>query len=544
LLFDLWGDAVALEPKKPISLSALTFFVFVLLATMGWYLVLFLLGTSQKGYEAELVELGKEVLKVAVIAMAAAVAMDRLLRNTIEDQRTTLGKLGIKSVLASRVDAASDFLKCVRDDSVRHITIVGISLRDFLTPGNSMDQVWNEICERMKREQEKHYPPDRRLHLRLLLLLPNSDEGFFRHDVECSKLGSAGGLPVDVRGARAQVQRAQMAIFKSVDTDYLMVRFYEHCPFAFAFATESQVFVEQYDYRDQSLRSAMPLIVFDGSTKQYKEQIDSLQVMWDNSRSPEVIDEVGTASALRGARIRNIYRRDDRQTLTVREIAAIRNAKEGTIDIQVISGRFYTSNADMARALQDISRPGENGRPALTVRFASINPVSQQAILRAIADSTSPRHIGDTLREWNWQRHRECNLYLQTKDTARTLLHWRDDKGCQIEVRAYSSAVASSVLQTDSRQFSEPYWYGRSRAFHTGVDLGGECAVIEHDTSKDGRVNDAVVEHEIIDTTFDIVWKFFSVPWEEYAKRNMAQEFEVNLALLRTELGVAEVQHA
>jgi hypothetical protein len=107
-------------------------------------------------------------------------------------------------------------------------------------------------------------------------------------------------------------------------------------------------------------------------------------------------------------------------------------------------------------------------------------------------------------------------------------------------VRAYSSSVACMILQTDSHAFIEQYMYGRSKAFQPGFNLGGEYPVIEYEVSKiDGA---EVVEHEVIAATFEMIWKFYSISWEDYVTCDEEKEFELNLARLRTELRVILAQ--
>jgi len=497
---------------------------------------------QQGGIAKALIEIGQEVLKVLIIAVAAVIAVERILsREQTEDPRAALRKVGIKEIYPRRQDAGEEFLRLARDENIRRILIYGISLRDFLFPGGALHEVWREISERMKREEEMKLAADQRLHVRLLFLLPNSDEGYFRHGVEGENMKDPGGIPFDVPQSLRSVQFAQQNIFGNSSVPYLQIRLYEHCPFAFTFATESEVFVEQYDYRDQTKAAAMPLINYQSGTNQYKEQMFSLEVIWRHARPAEFLDEIGTAAALREARVENIFRRENRPLLTKKQVAAIQQASGGTIDILAISGRFYTSNPVIAPVLQRASLPMNSPaevRPAIPVRFAVINPVSQQAILRAVADGSPPEQVGDQLNNWNWALHQQSDLYADARATASTLYSWSKQKNCSINVRVYSSSVACMILQTDRHAFLEQYMYGRSKEFQPGFNLGGEYPVIEYDVSKID--SGERVEHQVITATFEMIWNFYSVPWEEYLKRDEKVEFELNLARLRTELGSAQ----
>jgi hypothetical protein len=532
-----------LQPQGLIPLSTVTFFSIILVGAMGWIVALNQLQAHPGEITKELIAIGDEVLRVVVIAAAAAIAVERFLKSKAEPEEDYLGKVGIKRIFSRRQDAAEEFLRCVRDQNVRRVTLCGISLRDFLPNGGTLHEVWRTLCERLRQEQLSNLPHNQRLHIRLLLLLPNSDEGYFRHAVEGGNQRNLVGIPFDIPHGLNSIRTAQTEIFGKLDVEFVQVRLYEHCPFAFMlateFATQSHVFVEQYDYRDQKRPAAMPLINYESGTSQYEELMFSLGVIWDNACQTELLEEAGTAPAIREAQIKNIFRGEQRALLTKRQIGAIQRASGESIDILVISGKFYTSNPNVARELQRVSRPdGPSPRvPVVPVRFALINPVSQQAILRAVAEGCHPEEVGEQLRNWNWALHQQSNLYTDARNTAHTLVTWNEQRGCQISVRLYSSAVACMLLKTDSHVFIEQYMYGRSKAFQPGFNLGGEYPVIEYELSE---TNDGaeMVEHQIISATFEMIWKFYSTSWEAYLKLNHHKEFEANLAQLRTELVV------
>jgi hypothetical protein len=530
-----------IQAKQSVTLPSITFFAVFLVAAMGWVVVLVQLLEHQEGLNKHLIEIGLEVLKVLVIAVAAAIAVERLLqREPDEDPRAALRNVGIKEIYPKRQDAGKEFLRLVRDENIRRITISGISLRDFLPANGTLHEVWRDVCDRMKREEAAGVPVEQRLHVRFLVLLPNSDEGTFRHEVEGENQRDPGGIPFDIPNALSQVRNAQQEIFGTGDTPYLQVRLYEHCPFAFVFATESDVFVEQYDYRDQSKPAALPILDYQSGTAQYREQMFSLEVIWKHARPAEFVDAVGTATAIREARLKNIFRRDHRTRLTKQQATAIRAATGESIDILAISGHFYVSNPNVAPELQRISRAGKlpSGEdcPAVPIRVAVINPVCQQAILRAVADASPPELVGKQLRSWTWENHQQSDLYKDARKTANTLYSWNKQMGCRIHVKVYSSSIACMILQTDEHAFIEQYMYGRSKAFQVGFNLGGEYPVLEFDVSKvDGK---EMVEHQVIAATFEIIWNFYSVPWEHYVTRDEKVEFELNLARLLEELSL------
>ena len=77
----------------------------------------------------------------------------------------------------------------------------------------------------------------------------------------------------------------------------------------------------------------------------------SLDIIWKHAHPAEHVDEVGTAAAVRKARVDNIFRREDRPKPTMNQVRAIQTAKEQSINILAISGRFYVSNPNVVREL-------------------------------------------------------------------------------------------------------------------------------------------------------------------------------------------------
>src|SRR5260370_33733412 len=141
---------MVLRPVKSVSLSALTFFFLILMAAMGWVITLNQLHGHDEGISRQLIEIGEEILKLVVIAAAAAIAVEKfLLKTPEEDMHNELRKAGIRQIFLKREEAGAEFLRCVQDDNVRMVTICGISLRDLLRGGGALYQVWRAICERM-----------------------------------------------------------------------------------------------------------------------------------------------------------------------------------------------------------------------------------------------------------------------------------------------------------------------------------------------------------------------------------------------------------
>ena len=65
--------------------------------------------------------------------------------------------------------------------------------------------VWSAIYERLRQESENpKFPKENRLHVRMLLLNPNSSEGLFRRHIEAASLK----IPEDRVGLKPDVEAA------------------------------------------------------------------------------------------------------------------------------------------------------------------------------------------------------------------------------------------------------------------------------------------------------------------------------------------------
>lgn len=171
--------------------------------------------------------------------------------------------------------------------------------------------------------------------------------------------------------------------------------------------------------------------------------------------------------------------------------------------------------------------------------MAIANPVSQQAILRAVADETPANEKRKGLKEWTWAKHQQTALYRDTINTGIRMEQWKAE-GSHIQVRLYSSSIACAILMTEKSAFVEQYVPGRSKIFQPGLALGGEYPIIEYEIGLiDGR---GTIENEVMEESFNIVWDSYTVAWEDYCQWDPEKEFERNLAnLLPRSTQLAEI---
>jgi hypothetical protein len=522
-----------LDPGHKVPVSASAIYVSLAFLALGWLVAFFLFGKVADGNLSSIIsKLGVEIVSALFVGSSAGVIVNSYLkriRSTTPE--AMIEESGIAAIYPSRQDAASEFLALVQDSKIKRLNISGISLRDFLTGGGRLRGVWNAIYDRLQREEHARLSTENRLHVRLLLLDPKSSEGVFRDSVEKESIGRA-GLPSEVPLGFEVVSQAQRNIYDDHPQQFLQIRLYDHCPFAFLFATNTSVFVEQYYYRDHREGGTLPLSKHSSATAQYGQLLHSFETIWEHAGGRDILPHhVGTANAIEGAKIRNIYRREQRGALGEREIECIGSAKPGeTIDILAISGAFFLSH--VAKPILCKAALKEGTEKSVRVRFALATPVCEQAILRAIADSCPGGGLREALWTWSWERHINTRLYLDIHQSMIEIEHWRREERRCFELRLYFGSISCALLLTPNSAFVEQYLYGRSKTFELGRVLGGEYPVFEYmvpDTGSESR------EWEILSSTFDAIWNAYSISYEEYKNRNEKDIFERNLETLRSE---------
>jgi hypothetical protein len=469
-----------------------------------------------------------EFFKTVFIGACLAFAIDAYLKylEIVQSQKETLSKSGIKALYSSRSEAAEEFTRLVTNEQVKTIAICGISLRDFLTVhSGEMHSVWTAIKRRLANEERDNLAPEQRLHVRLLRLDPRSAEGHFRYGVEDP---IAVKTPVDINKGFVELQRTWTTIYQKRPQEYLQSRMYEHCPFSFLFLTETTAFVEQYFYKIGDLEASLPLIEYARDNAQHTILKQSLETIWANADCEGI--QIGTAIPIEEARIRNIYLANQRPEQGKHQVERIKNHTGKTIDILNITGGFYVTDYDASTALRSFAAKAK--ADGGTIRFALLNPVSQPAILRAVADECRTEEIGEALKTHDWRRHQHSKLYTRIRETIEVINKWAKEHS--VELRLYSCSTTCALLLTSESAFVGHYLYGRSRRLQVENRLQSEYPMLEYGRPAGESVNDSQLE--ILHSTFDIVWSHYSISYEDYKLDNREETFNKNLKRLREEL--------
>jgi hypothetical protein len=518
---------------RRITVSLWQLCLLVALLGLGWLTVFYFLGERNDGDLPALISrIGFELLKTLISGATLGVAVTLLLRDLLSDSLTKqLERSGITEAWPNRTNAAARLLHLVRDKGVRTLDIVGISLRDFLSDGGSLREVWHAVVDRLKAEEEQDVPKDRRLRVRLLLLHPYSSEGRFRYSVEKNTIGNPGVLQ-DVRTGIEEILCQQKFLYGNRDAErepfFLEARLYEHCPFSFVVSTNLGTFVEQYYYRDHRRSRSLPLLYYSQHTDQHSEVVGSLRTIWNHARSLRFSPEdVGTAAGVEGAGIVNVFRRSERDRLGRRQSLLMEKVgPQETISILTVAGRYHLSDDIMSPAL---ARQAQS----CTVRIALVNPVCQQAILRAVAESGPVEELGTILGSWGWEEHRKSSVYVGVHNSIREVKRLQRE-GYKIALRLHASAISSSlVLIGNGSAFVESYYYGRPSGIHSRNSLGGDHPVFEFARECECALEQPDgAEREVLLSEFEIIWQAFSVSLSEYKEDNDEDQFTANLKCL------------
>lgn len=492
-------------------------------------------------------EISIEFFKAIIIGVMVGVGVEVVLKiSEIWAERDTYEKSAASMLTACEVQRlyegrreCIEVLKnLVENPHVQQVCIAGISLREFLRPDGRMRQIWELIVQRLRREVTDRIDDSQRLKVKLLLLDPLSAEGRFRYRIEEQAEGDPDNA-YDIDQALNEIRRVKKWVYDDKPGEFLQARLYGHCPFSFMFLTEGAAFVEQYFYRKSTTNLTPPVLEYQSPSERSVLFRLSFNIMWKRAHEERIA--VGTALPIERASIKNIFRAEQRAELTNRQVASIQRTNTGTIDILAISGNHYVNNMSTVEALHLVSSTKSNSQ-AVTVRLAVLNPVSQQAILRAVADDRTVVDIRDALGKWNWEKHRHSRLYQDIHRTMNRVANWKE-RGYLFELRLYSSSVACAVLVTSSSVFVEQYVYGRTKKLQKRDILIGEYPVIEYAVATSNGDEELLpndkdkTEHEIISSNFQIVWDCYSLAAEEFLERTEEDQFTKSLNSLHEELG-------
>lgn len=504
------------------------------MAAISWLaLTLSLRELQGEAWHAVGIDLSLELFKAIVIGVCVGTGVEVYMKLT--ERREEKGKLErtlmtmleqaqVKSVHPARVDCVGAFKKYVEDPNVRSISIVGISLREFLRPDGRMRPVWTAITQRLQREEIARLVANDRLNVKLLMLDPKSEEGLFRFKIE-EQIETDSDSTRDVEQSINEIRRVQRSIFSNQTQKILRARLYGHCPFSFMFLTNRALFVQQYYYREQEDDLSTPVVEYAYPGPRHDLFRRSFNIIWRKAHEEYI--RVGTALPIDRAHIKNIFRADQRAELSERQVQSIGAVQSGTIDILAVSGRYYVTSVDTSGALLSISRRQQH---PVTIRIGILNPVSQQAIMRAVADDRPIGDIREALCQWDWNKHASSRLYQDINQTISRISDWRT-RGHHFEGRVYSSSVTCALLITPTEMFVEQYIYGRTKKLQESYLLIGEYPVIEYDCSHANHL-----EHEIISSNFEIIWSCYSLSFDDFRQRNQREDFEKNLSTLLSEL--------
>ena len=162
-------------------------------------------------------------------------------------------------------------------NSTGTISLVGISLRDFLHSGSIYYQIIQVICNKSKSDKNS-------IKLECLLLDPRSEQGKIRTERE-----EPGVYPGNLyKEVDTSINRIRQFKTEKASID---ARLYYGSPNAFMILTDQSVIVEQYHYGSAGstiLGGKVPLVEFSNQSPVYDEFKGHIKYLWDNLSKPEL----------------------------------------------------------------------------------------------------------------------------------------------------------------------------------------------------------------------------------------------------------------
>ncbi len=437
---------------------------------------------------------------------------------------------GIEKIIPNRYSANNEIKQMINNKETKKLDIIGVSLRDFLTPYSAFNELWKTIITRLENEEKSSLIESERLTVRLMLLDQKSPEGIFRHNTE--KNTTTLDLMEDVPRAINEINFKIESIYGTRERKFLRVKVYEHCTFGFMISSERELYIEQYCYKNHSLPGMLPLIKYNKKSTQFKQLRHSILTIWKYAHQPKFNHELGTANGINHSKITNIYTKDEKESLSARQKHVLSTLvcdqeRNNQVKIIAISGRFYLTNPILKILREKSSKKSKNSIP---IKIAIINPVSQQSILRAIADANSLDKLAGTLKKYSWRNHKNSKLFSDIDKAINELETWDIKENYTIDIRLYSGAIACSLLLAGGTAFVEQYIYGRSDENQKHRILGGEYPLFEYDISVKN------IYKEMFESTFDTLWNGYSISLDEFKALDKESIFNSNLDILNKEL--------
>ena len=425
------------------------------------------------------------------LASVSATISDLSARVLEHDRRTdhaliaSLDSIGIAKVYAGLGEAAPTLIESLNDSSTHQILLLGVSLEDFVRPGEHADlhQAWRTVEDQIKRGHRDSSSGS--LHVKVLLLDPNSAGAqLLCHDnTEAERQEKTSRLRNDVDYvARRLIQLTRLQLADVHNEVTLEVRFYRVLPQMFLCATDRRAFSHPYLVpRAGDSDQSGPVFQFELGSAMHRRVVTHFDLLWEAAvpaaqARRDFAD--GTDRGLHQSGISNIYT----NSVRARErIIRLIESAENRIWIQGISLYPMLMSA-VTRAIEDAVQ-----RRGVDIRLLILDPDCEQAISKSYQELVATRADASVGESWERYRrdpatHRRSQLYNMIRESIRRAIEIGGPADPnRYQVRLYDSAPGSYLLLVDDRGLVEQYHYGAEpRSHRSPLELAEEMPLVEY----------------------------------------------------------------
>ncbi|HEY6293122.1 MAG TPA: hypothetical protein VI455_16345 [Terriglobia bacterium] len=397
----------------------------------------------------------------------------------------------IRSVYASRREAARAIADALENPRNTDVRILGISLNDFLLGGEpALNEAWQVL--RRYIEGDAQLPKGHQgLRIRVLIIDPTGLGAQLRSYAETQRDQTVvGRLDNDVQIAAQALQRLERLAGQNVNDTKVsfQCRLYRLAPIMFLCHVDEVCFVEQYHFWTKRLNETpIPVLQYErqaaansSSYPMHEELGEHFDLIWDFSgkdpdrESQEVsisvsdyLDHaaVGIDQGAGDFGLVNIFASSN--DAGTRMSWLLKNAKKRVL-VQGISLKSFFTGGKLADRMFELIAAG-----TVDVKALIIDPDCEQATYRSYRERLlQPQGRGISYDEYKQSnKHQESRLVIDTRATIDNIKGWVSDLAahkqdnnpwkCNLEVRLYDSAPVCFMLAADDHVLVEPYNYGK-----------------------------------------------------------------------------------
>lgn len=435
---------------------------------------------------------------------------------------------------SNRNEATSDVKTDIQDPNITYLRIIGISLNDFLRPGNPIfhDEIWKTI---------EHYiigktSPRKPLDIKILLIDPNCYGAYHRSKAEETiHIGVAGRLETDVLDSIKTLHKIEHQARQDGKVNF-EVKLYRTPPILYLVQTDFVSYVQQYYFwPEYNPNLNIPTIRYQGRISSeaqgcsiHDEMKFHFKYLWDNCSitTHEYLEEYnrGYDEVIRIANIKNVYYMYSEKDLCKEKMLYLMNTTKDILYIKGISLRSFFRTGKLFDTFCKIAT-----KEGLEVKILLIDPECEQAKFRSFREyllknpDTEFRNFQEeeTLRK-SQDLYKDVEVSIgNIKDYLKELS--REGKKHNIAVRVYSSAPECFMLLTDDSVLVEQYHYGKISPPEKETEkiksrlLGGDVPAIEYKKpdSEMLKTHSLRNPYEIFKNHFEYVFKYCSKSVEE-----------------------------